>query len=218
LIIIIIIIFLLLRLRLSYFILNFTGGDLLELLLKSDQGLGWKFRLKIAKEAALAINYLHQNNFIHRDIKSSNILLNSEWSCKICDFGMAREVDLDTTQRMTICGTNEYMAPELLFDEENYSFEIDVFSFGMVLLEIIKRGKVGHDGFAERSPRSKFQLDEDLIRSMLPTDAPESLVVLALQCVSGKFIYTQTYTHMNICMDIYIYVDAYIFNDQCTKK
>lgn len=56
---------------------------------------------------------------------------------------------------MTLCGTNEYMAPELLFDEGNYSFEIDVFSFGMVLLEIMRRGKVGKDGFAERSPRSK---------------------------------------------------------------
>ena len=59
-------------------------------------------------------------------------------------------------RRMTLCGTNEYMAPELLFDEGNYSFEIDIFSFGMVLLEIMGRGKVGHGGFAERSPRSKY--------------------------------------------------------------
>lgn len=57
--------------------------------------------------------------------------------------------------RMTLCGTNEYMAPELLFDEGNYSFEIDIFSFGMVLLEIMRRGKVGFNGFAERSPRTK---------------------------------------------------------------
>ena len=63
--------------------------------------------------------------------------------------------DFHCTSRMTLCGTNEYMAPELLFDEGNYSFEIDVFSFGMVLLEVMRRGKVGTDGFAERSPRSK---------------------------------------------------------------
>ena len=56
--------------------------------------------------------------------------------------------------RMTLCGTAEYMAPELMFDEDCYSFEIDVFSFGMVLLEILKRGRVGHGGFAERSPKS----------------------------------------------------------------
>jgi serine/threonine protein kinase len=56
--------------------------------------------------------------------------------------------------RMTLCGTAEYMAPELMFDEENYSFEIDIFSFGMVLLEVLKRGKVGQGGFAERNPRT----------------------------------------------------------------
>ena len=55
--------------------------------------------------------------------------------------------------RMTLCGTAEYMAPELMFDEDSYSFEIDVFSFGMVLLEVLKRGRVGHGGFAERSPK-----------------------------------------------------------------
>jgi serine/threonine protein kinase len=47
------------------------------------------------------------------------------------------------------------MAPELLFDEENYSFPVDIFSFGMVLLETLKRSKVGQKGFAERSPRDK---------------------------------------------------------------
>ena len=56
--------------------------------------------------------------------------------------------------RMTLCGTAEYMAPELMFDEESYSFEIDVYSFGMVLLEVLKRQQVGHNGFAERSPNN----------------------------------------------------------------
>lgn len=46
------------------------------------------------------------------------------------------------------------MAPELMFDEDSYSFEVDMFSFGMVLLEVLKRCKVGHAGFAERNPRT----------------------------------------------------------------
>lgn len=63
--------------------------------------------------------------------------------------------DIDnSSHRMTLCGTTEYMAPELMFDEQNYSFEVDIFSLGMVLLEVLKRGKVGHSGFAERNPRS----------------------------------------------------------------
>ena len=60
------------------------------------------------------------------------------------------------------------MAPELLFDEENYSYEVDIFSFGMVLLELLCRAKVGHEGFCERSPRTLFRLDEEDVRKHLP--------------------------------------------------
>lgn len=75
------------------------GGDLLDLLTNHDEPLGWKFRINIAAQAAAAINYMHENNIIHRDIKSSNFLLDQNWQCKICDFGLAREVDLDCPDR-----------------------------------------------------------------------------------------------------------------------
>lgn len=75
------------------------GGDLLELLINNNHDLGWKFRIKIALQAASAINYLHQNNFIHRDIKSSNLLIDQDWQCKICDFGMAVEVDPNVSRK-----------------------------------------------------------------------------------------------------------------------
>ena len=100
---------------------------------------------------------------------------------------MAREVSTDennSARRMTICGTNEYMSPELLFDEE-YSNSVDVFSFGMVLLEIMKRQQVGkraESSFAARYPQNSFVLDVDAVQEALPTDAPPSLVMLALQC------------------------------------
>ena len=100
---------------------------------------------------------------------------------------MAREVtneSVDTVRRMTICGTNEYMSPELLFDEE-YSNSVDVFSFGMVLLEIMKRQQVGKRGdhtFAARYPQNSFTLDVEAVQEALPNDAPPSLVMLALQC------------------------------------
>lgn len=58
------------------------GGDLLDILL-SEEGLGWKFRLKIALGAASALKYLHRQNLIHRDIKSSNMLLSHDWTCKV---------------------------------------------------------------------------------------------------------------------------------------
>lgn len=156
-------------------------------LLQSDQPLGWRFRMRIACECASALKYLHGLNLIHRDVKSSNILLDHNWTCKLSDFGMAREYSSDETnsaRRMTICGTNEYMSPELLFDEE-YSNSVDVFSFGMVLLEIMKRvqvGKRGNSSFAARHPQNGFELDFDAVQEALPSDAPPSLVMLALQC------------------------------------
>jgi serine/threonine protein kinase len=76
------------------------------------------------------------------------------------------------------------MSPELLFDEE-YSNSVDVFSFGMVLLEIMKRQQVGKRGdccFAARYPQNSFTLDVDAVQEALPNDAPPSLVMLALQC------------------------------------
>ena len=86
--------------RLLYIVSEFCqGGDLLDLLNDPDQALGWRFRINIAAQAASAIQYMHENNLIHRDIKSSNILLNREWQCKICDFGLAREIDVTSTSR-----------------------------------------------------------------------------------------------------------------------
>lgn len=63
----------------------------------------------------------------------------------------------DTSIRMTICGTNEYMAPELLFDEE-YGASVDIFSFGMVLFEIIGRKHAGYDNYCARKPQNRCSL------------------------------------------------------------
>lgn len=61
---------------------GYQGGDLLGLL-TSQHELGWKFRLRIATDAASALKYLHRHNLIHRDIKSSNMLLDHNWVCKV---------------------------------------------------------------------------------------------------------------------------------------
>jgi len=159
------------------------GGDLLTLLMDLKQPLSWKFRLKIASQAISALAYLHEKKLLHRDVKSSNILLDEFWNCKVSDFGMSREYSDDGAgARMTICGTDAYMAPEMLFEEE-YTNSVDVFSFGMVLLEIMKRQKVAEGGFAVRDPRKLFRLDEDEIRAALPEDAPPSFVALAINCI-----------------------------------
>ncbi|XP_073125726.1 L-type lectin-domain containing receptor kinase IX.1-like [Henckelia pumila] len=101
--------------------------------------LAWEVRYKIAQGLASALLYLHQGwdqCVLHRDIKSSNIMLDSNFDAKLGDFGLARLVDHDKGSRTTLpAGTIGYRAPEYLVSCRA-SKESDVYSFGVVLLEI----------------------------------------------------------------------------------
>jgi serine/threonine protein kinase len=70
------------------------GGELLKFITdkKTYPVIGWKLRVKLAYQAASAVHSLHDLNFIHRDIKSENFLLDSGWNCKLTDFGLSREI------------------------------------------------------------------------------------------------------------------------------
>ncbi|XP_010213831.1 PREDICTED: interleukin-1 receptor-associated kinase 4 [Tinamus guttatus] len=115
------------------------NGSLLDRLacLDGTPPIPWKTRCKIAQGTANGINFLHENNHIHRDVKSANILLTDTYMPKISDFGLARASVTFTRTILTdrIVGTAAYMAPEALRGE--ITPKSDIFSFGVVLLEII---------------------------------------------------------------------------------
>ncbi|WRX14474.1 Protein kinase domain - like 10 [Theobroma cacao] len=119
-----------------------TNESLDKLLFKSNrkEELDWKQRYDIITGIARGLLYLHEdshNCIIHRDIKASNILLDDKWVPKIADFGMARLFPEDQTHVNTrVAGTNGYMAPEYVM-HGHLSKKADVFSFGVVVLELI---------------------------------------------------------------------------------
>ena len=85
-----------------------------------------------------ACEYMHTCRVIHHDLKPANILLDKEMNVKVCDFGLADQLTSLDERKMSICGTPNYVAPEVMFDSERgHGFEADVWSLGVVLYNML---------------------------------------------------------------------------------
>ena len=86
-----------------------------------------------------ALLYLHSANVLHRDLKPSNLLLNSNCDLKVCDFGLARGLDVDNMELTEYVVTRWYRAPEIMLSCQEYTKAIDVWSVGCIFAELLGR-------------------------------------------------------------------------------
>lgn len=160
--------------------------------------LNWRTRLRIAIDVANGLLYIHEHTrpqVVHKDIKSSNILLDANMRAKIANFGLAKSGCNAIT--MHIVGTQGYIAPEYIADGV-VSTKMDIFSFGVVLLELVS-GKEAIDeeggvlwmrasGFLEGKEKEKLErlkswIDETLYEQSCPMESLMDVMNVAVSCL-----------------------------------
>lgn len=172
--------------------------------------LPWNLRYRVAIDVAKALSYLHhdcRSRVLHLDVKPENILLDEDYKAVVSDFGLSKLVDKDVSQVMTnIRGTRGYLAPEWLL-ERGVSEKTDIYSYGMVLLEMIggrrnvsrvedpkEKGRMKWEFFPkivnEKVKEGKFMeiVDKRMVERGGVVDEGEvgRLVNIALWCIQEK--------------------------------
>ena len=117
-----------------YLAMEYAQKGNLYQLIQEKKGLNENEAFNYFIQVVSAIHFLHINGYAHRDIKPENILLDENYQIKLCDFGWC--VNVSKGERITFCGTYEYMAPEMINDEF-YDMGIDIWSLGVLLYEMI---------------------------------------------------------------------------------
>ncbi|EQC35647.1 TKL protein kinase [Saprolegnia diclina VS20] len=148
----------------------------------------WPMKIRLALGLAYGLQYLHNSQMIHRDLKSPNILVDETWHAKIADFGTLRLAEIVRSQNhhvspeMTgLVGTTRWMAPEVIKGNKQYTEKIDIYSLGVILWELIDGRKLPYDEI-----RWNHQIEAAIVQGKRPTiianSCPPRWKVLVSMC------------------------------------
>ncbi|KAG6554481.1 hypothetical protein Mapa_003859 [Marchantia paleacea] len=154
------------------------GGSVRSFLSRrSSRSIPLKVAVKQALDVARGMEYLHSLDIIHRDLKSDNLLIATDKSIKIADFGVAR-IEVQTEGMTPETGTYRWMAPEMI-QHRQYNHKVDVYSFGIVLWELIT-GALPFQNMT--AVQAAFAVVNKGVRPTIPVDCPPALVDIMCRC------------------------------------
>ncbi|KAG2143412.1 kinase-like domain-containing protein [Suillus bovinus] len=159
------------------------NGNLRMYIFDKTKSFPWRLRLSFATDICRALAYLHARKCIHRDLKGENLLVTANGRLKITDFGFARIAarNEEESKRLTFCGTDSYMSPEILLGEE-FDLPTDIFSLGIIFCEIAARRLSDDRHFKRTGPT--FGIDPEEVYRRASPGCPPAFLALTLDCLA----------------------------------
>ena len=164
---------------------------------KTKNNLSLDFKNRITKQLIHTMAYIHSRGYVHRDLKTQNILLDKNMDMKLCDFGLTKLKSELNSGSGQFAGTPCYMAPEL-FERKYYDDKVDVFAFGTVVWEIYTQ-KIPYFNCEAMEIKQKVTKGEELICSSI---VPKQIVSLIEKCRRVKPSERPSFKEMEI-MDLF---------------
>ena len=168
-----------------YLVMEYVGGRTLKAIIKEEGPLAVGRALDIAQQVAEGLSVIHQERVVHRDIKPQNLMVQTDGTVKVMDFGIARMADLSAlTQSGFLVGTPHYISPEQAMGQR-VDHRSDIYSLGVVLYEMLM-GKVLFDGDSPITVALMHVKDPVPSLRLQRTDIPPQVEQLVDKCLAKE--------------------------------